>query len=74
MVLVALAVTLEDGWVDVNLLGNVCDDTLGNLGHVGERTARKPEQVEVDGENQTIGGSTMTADDVESTSGFETGS
>ena len=62
---VALAVLLEDGWIDVNLLGDVLDDTLRYLGHVGERAAGKSEQAEVDGEAQTIGGSTMATDDLE---------
>ena len=53
---VALAVLLEDGWIDVNLLGDVRDDTLSYLGHIGERAARKSEHAEMAGETQTTAG------------------
>jgi hypothetical protein len=62
---VALAVVLEDGWIDADLLGDVADDTLRYLCDVGKRAAGKPEQAEVNGEAQTIGGSTMATDDLE---------
>ena len=47
------------------MLGDVLDDPLRNLGHVGERAARKSEQAKVDGEAPTIGWSTMATDDLE---------
>jgi len=64
---VALAVLLEDGWIDVNLLGDVLDDTLGYLGHVSKGAAGESEQSEMDSEAETVGGSTMPTDDLEIT-------
>src|SRR5438128_9096808 len=61
------AVLLEDGWIDVNLLGDVLDDTLRYLGHISKGAAGESGQSEMDSEAETVGGSTMPTDDLKIT-------
>ena len=62
---VAFAVLREDSWVPSTCWGDVLDDALWDLRHVCQRAAGKPEDPEVHGEPQPIGGSTVTTNDFE---------
>jgi hypothetical protein len=62
---VTLAIVLERVWICADLLGDVLHHARGDLGHVGQRTARKSEQPELNREAQAIGGATMTINDLE---------